>query len=86
MERTFKTITGILVSAGSEGDAAGDIPASLFGLSYIEEVGPLVVSTSDTVILAFPAYDGGSIVIKAAAANEAEALAAGTYRLTVKGY
>jgi len=82
-----KIIVGI-IALDTEGGAVGDIPASLFGLSVIEEVlNPLVISTDDKVEIATPSYDGTSLLLKnAGTVAPADVTTAGTYAITVKGY
>lgn len=81
-----KTIVGVLTVAGSDGASADDIPASLFGLTYIEEALPLVKSDNTLVVVAAPAYNGGSILGKAAGTAAPADIPSGDYRCTVKGY
>jgi hypothetical protein len=84
MERTFKVLSGTLVTAGGDGAALGDIPASVFGLTYIEESSPLIDEELNMFITC-PVMNGGSIVVKSNTEVPAD-LAGGTYRITVKGY
>lgn len=76
---------GLLVVSGTEGAAAGDIPASLFSLRHLSEVGPLVKNDNTLVVVAGVAHDRGSILGRAAGTNGAANIPAGTYHVTVRG-
>ncbi len=81
-----KLETWTLVLDGNYGAAANDIPASLFGMTVIESVSPLVKSDNTLIVDAAPAYDGKSILGKAAATAAPANIPAGTYRVTFRGY
>ena len=81
-----KLITGTLVTDGTDGAAAGDIPASLFGLSTIEKAEPLVKSDNTLIVVAMPAYNGASLLGKAAATAAPADIPSGTYKTLVYGY
>lgn len=86
MERVQKVLTGILVISGSIGASEGDIPASVFGLTYIEESGPLVDEDNSAIILTSPSYAGTSLLGRTANADTPADITASSYRITVKGY
>jgi hypothetical protein len=74
----------------TEGGTAGDIPASTFGLTKIEEVLPLVADDNSAVILAAPSYDGTSLLTLEideadGSINPVDA-PTDTYSCTIKGY
>jgi hypothetical protein len=81
-----KIVTGELTTDGSNGASAGDIPATLFGLTVIESCSPLVKSDNTLVVVAAPAYAGTSLLGKAAATAAAADIPSGTYRFTLRGY
>lgn len=83
-----RIISGTLVTTGGDGAAAGDIPASLFGLSKIEEGGKAVKSDNTVVTDTAPSYDGTSLLTLGAPDGGCTPsdLASGTYAITVKGY
>lgn len=81
-----KCVSGVLTTAGSDGASALDIPASLFGLTKIEDARPLVKSDNTLLVVAMPAYDGLSLLGKAAATAAAADIPSGDYRAIVFGY
>ena len=81
-----KLIVAEYVAGGSDGAAAGDIPASVFGLSFIESATPMVKSDNTLIVVVAPTYDGGSLLGKAAATAAPADIPAGTYRFTLIGY
>lgn len=85
-----KTLFGTIVVDGSIGSAAGDIPASVFGLTVIEEVSSAVKSDNSLIVVLAPAYSAtvasSSVIGKAAATAATANIPSGTYQLTVKGY
>jgi hypothetical protein len=85
-----KVIHGTMVTDGGDGAVAGDIPASVFGLTVIEEISPAVKSDNSLIVVLAPAYSstaqGSSVIGKAAATAAAADIPSGTYAVTVKGY
>jgi hypothetical protein len=81
-----KIVSGTLTVSGSEGAAVDSIPASLFGLSKIEDSRPLVKSDNTLVVVTAPAYNGGSLLGKAAATAAPANVPAGDYHCIVLGY
>lgn len=85
-----KTLLGILTTDGNDGASAGDIPASTFGLTVVEEISPAVKSDNSLIVVLAPAYNasnaGTSVIGKAAATAAAADIPSGTYAVTVKGY
>src|SRR4030095_964366 len=81
-----KVITGVLVTDGTDGASAGDIPASLFGLSVIEDSRPLVKNDNTLIVTTQPAYNGASLLAKAAASAAPADIPSGTYKAIVYGY
>jgi hypothetical protein len=81
-----KVIECTIVCDGTVGASPGDIPASLFGLSYIEWSEPAVKSDNTLIITCCPTYDGTSLLGKAAGSAAPAAIPAGTYSLAVRGY
>lgn len=85
-----KEIFGLLVTDGTDGANAGEILASIFGLTYIESCSPAVISTNATVEILAPNYSATrkstSLVAKNAASGAALDLPVGTYAITVTGY
>jgi hypothetical protein len=81
-----KLLNVTLVAGGSDGASAGDYPASMFGLSFIEYATPAVKSDNTLIVVVAPSYDGTSLLGKAAATAAAADIPAGTYKLTLFGY
>ena len=81
-----KLVTGVMTTDGSDGASAGDIPASVFGLAFIERTSPAVKSDNSLLVLTAPAYAGTSLLGKAAATAAAADIPSGDYRITLLGY
>lgn len=85
-----KTLMGIMVTDGNDGASAGDIPASTFGLTVVEEISAAVKSDSSIIVVLAPAYsatnESSSVIGKAAATAATADIPSGTYAVTVKGY
>ena len=81
-----KVLPGTLVTDGTDGASAGDIPASVFGLRVVEEVTPLVKSTNNLIVVVGPTADGSSVLGKNAASAASADIPSGTYSCTVRGY
>lgn len=81
-----KIIVATMTTDGNDGASAGDIPASVFGLSFIEAASPAVKDDNSLIVVVAPAYDGKSLLGKAAATAAAADIPSGTYLLTVEGY
>lgn len=84
--RARKTVVGQLTTDGGDGAAAGDILASLFGLSFIEKAEPLVKSDNTLIVVVAPVYAGTSLIGKAAATAAAADIPSGTYQAVIYGY
>src|SRR5690242_18612871 len=76
-----KHISVVITTDGSDGAAAGDIPASLFGLTFIEDASAAVKDDNSLIVVVAPAYDGKSLLGKAAATAAAADIPAGNYLL-----
>lgn len=81
-----KIIDAVMTTDGNDGAAAGDIPASAFGLVFIESATPAVKSDNTLVVVVAPSYDGASLLGKAAATAAAADIPSGTYKLKLTGY
>lgn len=81
-----KLIDAVMTTDGGDGASAGDIAASVFGLTVIEDCSPAVKSDNTLVVVVAPAYDGTSLLGKAAATAAAADIPSGTYKLTLRGY
>src|SRR5882762_9598934 len=81
-----KELVVTLVADGTDGASAGDIPASLFGLTFIERCSPAVKSDNTLIVVCAPAYDGGSLLGKAAATAAPADIPSGTYLIKLFGY
>jgi len=77
-----KIVEAQVVGDATQGAAGTPIPASVFGLKFIESCSPLVKSDNSTVIVASPTYDGTGLLTGTTPAN----LAAGTYFCVIEGY
>jgi|SRR5215475_5095731 len=81
-----KIVEAQMVCDGVAGDLANFIPASVFGLRFIESCSPAVKSDNTLVVVCSPLYDGSGLVGKAAASAALAAIPAGTYGITIEGY
>ncbi len=81
-----KLLAVTLTTDGSDGASAGDIPASVFGLAFIESASPAVKSDNSIIVVVAPAYAGTSLLGKAAATAAAADIPSGDYKLTLVGY
>jgi hypothetical protein len=81
-----KQINGVLTVDGSVGALANDIPASTFGLAFIERASPLVKDDNTLIVVVEAAYDGKSLLGKAAASAAPANVPAGNYAAEVFGY
>lgn len=81
-----KTIVGVMTTDGNDGASAGDIAASVFGLTKIEEALPAVKSDNTLVVVCGPSYDGTSLLGKAAATAAPADIPSGAYYITLRGY
>ena len=82
-------VFGLLVTDGNNGATADEIPASIFGMTYIHKVSPFVLSTGAAIEIGAPVYSATglstSIVTKNAASGALLDLPSGTYAVTVTG-
>ena len=76
--RLRKTVVGQLVVDDPVGANAGDIPASLFGMTFIRAVQTLIKSDNSLVVKAAPDYAGASIIGSNADSNAAANIPSGT--------
>lgn len=83
--RRLKVRQGSMVTDGNDGASAGDIPASVFNLTSVEEVSAAVKDDNTLVVVCAPAINKASILGKAAATAAAADIPAGTYNIMVKG-
>lgn len=81
-----RIIEASMVCDGVAGDLANFIPASLFGLRFIEACSPAVKNDNTLIVVCAPLFDGSGLVGKAAATAALAAIPAGTYFLTLEGY
>lgn len=81
-----KIINAAMVCDGVAGDLANAIPASVFGLKFIESCSPAVKSDNTLAVVCAPVFDGTALVGKAAASAALAAIPAGTYNITIEGY
>lgn len=81
-----KLLAVTMTTDGGDGASALDIPASVFGLTFIESANPAVKSDNTLVVVVAPAYDGESLLGKAAATAAAADIPSGTYKFTLIGY
>lgn len=80
-----RIVVGVLTVAGADGASALDLPASLFGMNIIDEVSPLVKSDNSLIVTAAPAYDGLSLLGKAAGSAAPADIPAGDYAVVLRG-
>lgn len=81
-----KCIEAQLTVDGTVGALPGDIPASLFGLVFIEQNSNLTMSDNSHVANAAPAYNGGSLLGVAQSTGVVANIPAGTYFIVLEGY
>ncbi len=81
-----KLIAGQLIADGATGATVGDIPASLFGLTFIERASAAVKDDNSLIVVVAPSFDGTSLLGKAAATAAPDNIPAGTYNLVLFGY
>lgn len=81
-----RLINATMVCDGVAGDLANFIPASVFGLKFIEACGPAVKNDNTLIVTCSPVFDGSGLVGKAAATAALAAIPAGTYNITLEGY
>lgn len=81
-----KLVAATVVCDGTVGGAVNDIPASLFGLSYIERSEVAIKNDNTLLVVLAPSYDGTSLLGKAAASAAPAAIPAGTYSVVLFGY
>lgn len=84
-----KTIEAQLTVDGTVGALPGDIPASLFGLSFIETCdGSITKSDNLKIVVISPSYDGTSVLgrLNVGTADGVANIPAGTYFIVMEGY
>jgi hypothetical protein len=81
-----KEIVGVLTVDGSVGALPNDIPASTFGLAFIERASPAVKDDNSLIVITEAAFDGKSLLGKAAASAAPANIPAGNYQIEVFGY
>lgn len=81
-----KILIGVMTTDGNDGASALDIPAVTFGLKVIESCSAAVKSDNTLVVVCAPAYDGLSLLGKAAATAAAADIPSGAYNIIVRGY
>src|SRR6266478_3851669 len=79
-----KIISATVVCDGTVGGAANDILASLFGMTFIEVASPLIKSDNTLIVDASPAYDGKSLLGKAAGTAAPANIPSGTYNVVLE--
>ena len=85
--KTYLHKVGTLVidTTATGGATAGDLPASMFGLSKITEGGLAVLSDNTKVYPTVPAYNQQSLLVVGGASNAPMDLPNGTYLFTITG-
>lgn len=78
-------IVATMVCDGTVGALPNDIPASLFGVPFIEKCGPAVKNDNTLIVLCAPAFNGASLLGKAAASAAPANIPAGAYSIVVYG-
>ena len=81
-----KTIVGVITVDGTVGALPNDIPASTFGLSFIERASPAVKDDNTLIVVCESSFDGASLLGKAAASAAPANIPAGNYLIEVFGY
>ena len=71
---------------GTVGALPGDIPASVFGLRFMERSSDAVKDDNTLIIVTEPTLDGLSLLAQAAGTNAPAAMPAGNYQIEVFGY
>lgn len=85
--KSLAIVKGLLVidTTATGGATAGDLPASMFGMQKIFGCMGAVLSDNSTIYFGVPAYDDGSLLIGAGAANAPMDLPNGTYNIALMG-
>jgi hypothetical protein len=78
--------TLVIDTTATGGATAGDLPASMFGLSEIRMGGHAVLSDNTKVYPTVPAYDRGSLLVVGGASNAPMDLPNGTYTVNLTGF
>jgi hypothetical protein len=78
-------VAATMVCDGTVGATPGDIPAALFGLRVIEETGSAIKNDNTLIVECVPAFDGKSLLGKAAGTGAPAVIPAGTYAITLIG-
>lgn len=81
------TIEGVLVidTTATAGAAAGNLPATMFGLTEIVGPASIVISDNSKNYIGTPAYDKASMLVSGGASNAPMNLPNGTYRVAISG-
>jgi hypothetical protein len=81
-----KQIVGVLTVDGSVGALPADIPASTFGLRYMESSSDAIKDDNSLIVVTEPSFDGSGLLGKAAASAAPANIPAGNYQIEVWGY
>lgn len=85
--KSYLHVQGTLVidTTATGGATAGDLPASLFGLTQIVKGGCAVLSDNSKVYQTVPAYDRTSLLVAGGASNAPMDLPNGSYNIELTG-
>src|SRR5215831_860415 len=78
-----KEIVGVITVDGSVGGTAGQIPASTFGLNFMERSSDMIKDDNTLIIVTEPSFDGLSLLCQAAGTNAPANAPAGNYQIEV---
>jgi hypothetical protein len=81
-----KAVDAQLTVDGTVGATPGQIPASLFGLRYIEQCSNLIQSDNSHILPCNETYDGTSLLGSTLGTGVPANIPVGTYGIVLEGY
>lgn len=87
-QKSLLKVEGTLVidTTAQGGAAAGDLPASLFGLKEIIGAAVITNDSNDKVYSGAPDYTGASLLVGGGVAGALQDLPNDTYKVSIQGY
>lgn len=86
-QKSLIRIEGTAVIDTAGGDTAGDLPATLFGLTKVIGKATFIKSDDSKAYFGVPSYSAGtSVMIAGGASNAVMDLPTGTYKVCIEGY
>ena len=86
--KSFKKVFGTLIidTTATGGATAGDLPATLFGLAEIQDVGHIINDNNTKVYYGLPSYDKTSMMVSGGSSNAPGDLPNDTYLMSITGF